>query len=138
MAAALVIPATVRVPAGAEPAGWAATVWSDGPAAVVDLEPGASGVEVLDVLRRRRVHVVSLLVVRANRPELADVVESIRARLPVQTVLAPAGSPVQDHVVPRPGLVARRAGFDVHVSATTPVLEVRIGRASAEPSPGWR
>ena len=135
---ALVTPATVRVPAGAEPAGWAATVWSDGPAAIVDLEPGASGVEVLDVLRRRRVHVVSLVVVRANRPELAEVVESIRARLPVQTVFAPAGAPVVDHVVPRSGLVAQRAGFDVHVSATSPVLEVRIGRASADEAPGRR
>jgi hypothetical protein len=81
---------------------------------------------------------VSLVVVRANRPELAEVVESIRARLPVQTVFAPAGAPVVDHVVPRSGLVAQRAGFDVHVSATSPVLEVRIGRASADQAPGRR
>ena len=138
LALALVTPATVRVPVGAEPAGWAATVWSDGPAAIVDLEPGASGVEVLDVLRRRRVHVVALVVVRSDRPELAAVVESIRARLPVQTVFAPEGARVADHVVPRPGLVLERAGFEVQVEVTSPVLDVRIGRASDDPAPGRR
>jgi competence protein ComEC len=135
---ALVTPATVRVQPGSAGAGWAATVWSDGPVAIVDLEPGASGVQVLDVLRRRRVHVVALVVVRAGRPQLADVVESIRARFPVQTVLAPEGAPVPDHAVPRPGLVTELAGFEIHVTATAPVLEVRIGRAGTEASPGRR
>jgi competence protein ComEC len=134
----LAVPATMRVPAGAEPAGWAATVWSDGPVAIVDLEPGASGVEVLDVLRRRRVHLVSLVVVRAGRPELAEVVESIRARLPVQAVLAPAGAPIPGHVVPRPGFQTQRAGFDVRVEGVSPVLDVRIGRARTAAGPGQR
>ena len=136
--AALLAPALDRVPPGSASAGWAATVWSDGPAAIVDLEAGASGVEVLDVLRRRRVHVVALVVVRVPRPELATVVEAIRARLPVQTVLAPDGSTVADHVVPRPGLVAGVAGFEVQVVSTAPSLRVRIGRAGAEPVAGRR
>ena len=133
LGAALAVPATVRVPAGASAAGWAATVWSDGPVAVVDLRPGASGVEVLDVLRRRQVHVVGLVVIRAGRPQLAEVVESVRARFPVHVVLAPEGTPVPDHVVPEPGLVAGVAGFEVHVSSASPVLEVRIGRGAGEP-----
>ena len=138
LAVVLVTPALARVPPGAAPAGWAATVWSDGPAAIVDLQAGASGVEVLDVLRRRRVHVVSLVVVRAPRPELADVVDAIRARIPVQAVLAPERSDVADRVVPRPGLVAEVAGFEVQVVSTAPSLEVRIGRAGAEAPPGQR
>ncbi len=132
------VPATAHVPPGAAPAGWAATVWSDGPVAVVDLEAGASGTEVLDVLRRRRVHVVALVVVRAARPELGDVVAAIRSRFPVQSVLAPDGAPVEDHVVPRPGLVTEVAGFEVRVASTAPTLLVRIGRAAAEVSPGRR
>ncbi len=134
----LVVPATVRVPPGSAPAGWAATVWSDGPVAIVDLEAGASGAEVLDVLRRRRVHVVSLVVVRAARPELAAVVGAIRARFPVQAVLAPEGAPVDDHVVPRQGLVTEAAGFEVRVGSSSPTLVVRIGRAGPGLSPGQR
>ena len=137
-AVVLVVPATVHVPPGSAPAGWAATVWSDGPVAVVDLEAGASGTEVLDVLRRRRVHVVALVVVRAARPELADVVAAVRARFPVQAVLAPEGAPVDDHLVPRPGLVTEAAGFEVRVASSSPTLVVRIGRAGAELSPGQR
>jgi competence protein ComEC len=138
LAGALLAPSTVRVPPGAAAAGWAATVWSDGPAAVVDLSAGASGVEVLDVLRRRQVHVVSLIVVRTARLELADVVEAVRARFPVHAVLAPEGSPVPDHVVPTPGLVASVAGFEVLVSRTSPVIEARIGRAGDGASQGRR
>lgn len=134
----LVTPATGRVAPGSTTAGWAATVWSDGPVAIVDLEPGASGVEVLDVLRRRRVHVVALVVVRAARPELGDVVDSIRARLPVQAVFAPQDAPVTDHVVPRSGLVAIVAGFEVQVASSHPVLDVRIGRAGTETVGGRR
>lgn len=134
----LLVPATVHVPHGSASAGWAATVWSDGPVAVVDLEAGASSTEVLDVLRRRRVHVVALVVVRAARPELAGVVAAIRARFPVQRVLAPDGADVEDHVVPRPGLVAEAAGFEVRVAANAPTLVVRIGRAPAGLSAGQR
>lgn len=135
---ALLSPATTRVPSGSAPAGWAATVWSDGPVAIVDLEVGASGVEVLDVLRRRRVHVLALVLVRSNRPELAEVVDALRARLPVQAVLAPEGAPIADHVTPRPGLVTHTAGFEVEISSASPVLEARIGRARAGPAPARR
>ena len=69
-----------------------------------------------------------LVVVRTGRPEPAEVVASIRARFPVHAVLAPEPSPAADRVVPDPGLVATVAGFEVHVSSVTPVLEARIGR----------
>lgn len=135
---ALVTPALGHVPAGAAPAGWAATVWSDGPVAIVDLEAGASGVEVLDTLRRRRVQLVALVVVRTNRAELMGVVAAVRERFPVQTVLAPEGSSVADHVVPRPGTVAQVAGFEVQVSDSSPRIEARIGRAGEGHAPGQR
>lgn len=133
LAVVVLTPATVRTPPGASAAGWAATVWSDGPVAVVDLRAGASGVEVLDVLRRRQVHVVGVILVRAGRPELADVVGAVRARFPVHLVLAPEGSPVPDHVVPEPGLVTAVAGFDVQIASASPVLDARIGRGPEVP-----
>lgn len=133
LAGTLLIPATVAVPAGAAPAGWGATIWSDGPVAVVDLRTGASGVEVLDVLRRRRVHVVGLVVVRSGRPELAAVVEAVQARFPVRAVVAPEGSPVVDAVVPAPGSVIGVGGFEIEIAAVRPVLDVRIGRARGMP-----
>lgn len=80
------------------------------------------------MLRRRRVHVVGLLLVRSGRPEMVEVVDAVRARFPVRVVLAPEGSPVPEHVVPEPGLVAGVAGFEVHVSSVSPALEARIGR----------
>lgn len=138
LVAALVTPSLTRVPAGSAAAGWAATVWSDGPVAVVDLDRGASAVEVLDVLRRRRVHTVGLVVVRSGRSELAPVVEAVRARFPVVAVLAPPGSSVPDHVVPPAGLTARVAGFEVQVDDAAPVLEARIGRAGSGDGPGRR
>ncbi len=138
LVAVLVTPAMARAPPGAAPAGWAATVWSDGPVAVIDLRAGASAVEVLEVIRARRVRVVPLVVVRSSRPELAAVVDSIRARVPVRAVLAPPGSPVPDHVVPPPGLVVRVAGFVVEVDSPAPVLAARIGWAKASAAPGRR
>ena len=129
LALALSSPATTHVPPGSAPAGWAATVWSDGPVAIVDLEAGASGVEVLDVLRRRRVQVVALVVVRSSRPQLAGVVDAIRARHPVHAVLAPEGAPIAEHVAPRSGFTTRVAGFEVEITSSTPVLRASIGRA---------
>lgn len=135
VAAAVLVAAVLVAPLGAAPergpveAGWAATVWTDGLVAVVDLDTGASAVEVLDVLRRRRVHVVGLLVVRSPRPELAAVVDAISARVRVWVVLAPASSPVGDAVTPRPGFRSRVGGFVVDVAAVEPVLAARIGWA---------
>lgn len=141
---ALVAPLRARVPPGPAAAGWAATVWSDGPVAVVDVDAGASPVEVLDVLRARRVHTVGLVVVRSSRPELGAVVEAVRARFPVGGVLVPAGSPVPGAVRPTTGFRARVGGFVVEVDRTAPALRARIGWArrssSARPagSPGGR
>lgn len=136
--AVVLVPGAVPVPPGAAPAGWAATVWSDGPVGVVDLHDGASAVEVLDVLRQRRVRVVGLVVVRSPRPQSAEVVRALRARLPVRAVLAPAGSPVDDHLVPPAGLVTRVGGFEVQVPSTAPVLVARIGWARTEAVGGRR
>jgi hypothetical protein len=93
---------------------------------------------VLDVLRQRRVRVVGLVVVRSPRPQAADVVRALRARLPVRAVLAPAGSPVEGHVVPPAGLVTRVAGFEIQVASTAPVLVTRIGWARTEVVPARR
>lgn len=130
--AVVVVPGCARVPPGSAPAGWAATVWSDGPFAVVDLEDGASAVEVLDVLRRRRVAVVVAVVVRPPRPQPAEVVRALRARFPVRAVLAPEGSPVPGAVAPRPGDRVRAGGFRIEVEEVEPVLVARVGWAGAE------
>lgn len=127
----------VPVPAGAVAVGWGATVWSDGPVAVVDLDAGTSAADVLDVLRRRRVQVVGAIVVRSPRSPPADVVAAVRARFPVRAVLAPPSSPVPDHVVPAPGLVVRVGGFRIHVDASDPVLHARVGWGR-EPDGGRR
>lgn len=129
VAGVVVLPGHATVPAGSAPAGWAATVWSDGPVALVDIEDGASAVEVLDVLRRRRVGVVAAVVVRSPRAQPAEVVRALRARWPVRAVLAPAGSPVPGATVPRPGDVVRVGGFRVELGEVEPVLAPRIGWA---------
>ncbi|MFP5322198.1 MAG: ComEC/Rec2 family competence protein [Acidimicrobiia bacterium] len=127
VAVAVLLAGASPVPPGSEQVGWAATVWTDGPVAVVDLDVGASATEVLDVLRRRRVHAVTVVVVRSARDQPSEVVRALRARFPVHAVLAPPGSPVPDHVVPRPGLVVRVGGFQVRVDEAEPVLRARIG-----------
>jgi len=115
------------IPPGAEAVGWAATVWTDGPVAVVDLDDGTAATDLLDALRRRRVQVVGAVVVRSPRAPPAEVVAALRARFPVRAVLAPPGSPVPGHVVPRPGLVVRVGGFRIHVDDVDPVLRARVG-----------
>jgi len=127
------VPGHAAVPAGSAPAGWAATVWSDGPVAVVDLEDGASAVEVLDVLRRRRVRVVAAVVLRSPRAQPAEVVRAVRSRWPVRVVLAPEGSPAPDAHVPRPGDAVRVGGFRIELDEVEPVLVARIGWAGDEP-----
>ncbi|HEX4902477.1 MAG TPA: ComEC/Rec2 family competence protein [Acidimicrobiales bacterium] len=129
--AVLVLPGAVVVAPGSAPAGWAATVWSDGPVAVVELDEGASAVEVLDVLRRRRAAVVGLVVVRSPRAPPAEVVRALRARLPVRAVLVPEGSSVPGATVPRPGDRVRVGGFRVEVADVAPVLVARVGWAGS-------
>ncbi len=131
VAACLVLPGVRPVPRGAVAAGWAATVWSDGPAAVVDIDDGADPEAVLGALRRRRVRTVPLVVVRAARPELADVVAAVADRFPVGTVLAPASHRLPTARVPAPGERWRVGGTEVVVDAVEPTLRVRIGRARA-------
>ena len=136
--AVLVLPGTSAVPPGLAHAGWAATVWSDGPVGIVELDDGASGVEVLDALRRRRVRVVALVVVRSPRPQPAEVVRALRSRLPVRAVIAPAGSPVPDRTVPAAGTEVRVGGLRVQVDDVDPVVSVRIGWTGAGAGPARR
>lgn len=128
--AVVALAGSAGVAAGAERVGWAATVWSDGPVAVVDLDAGASATDVLDALRRRRVRVVGAIVVRSPRAPPVGVVAAIRARLPVRVVLAPPASPIPGRVVPGPGLEVRVGGFRIHVDAADPVLHARVGWGS--------
>jgi competence protein ComEC len=136
--AVLAVPAGIPVPPGAEAAGWGATVWSDRAVAVVELRAGASAIDVLDVLRQRRVRVVGLVVVTSSSPHLDEVVRAVRARFDVRGVVAPRGSPVADHLVPAPGSVLRVAGFQVQVDAVEPRLRTRVGWAGAEAPAGRR
>jgi len=136
VAGVLVVPGTVAVPAGAAPAGWAATVWSDGPVALVEVADGASAVDVLDVLRRRRVRRVALVVVRSPREQPGEVVRAVRARFPVDGVLAPAASPIPGRVVPAPGADLRVGGFRVHVDRAEPTVVARVGWAGGGAAAG--
>lgn len=127
--AVLAAPVAVAPPRGPVEAGWAATVWTDGPVAVIDLDRGASAVEVLDVLHRRRVRAVGLVVVRSARPALAPVVRAIGARFPVGAVLAPAAASIPGAVTPAAGFRGRVGGFVVRVASVEPALAARIGWA---------
>lgn len=123
----LLVPILHRSPAGPVDAGWAATVWVDGPVAVVELSAGASAVEVLDALRRHEIAAVGLVVSRSSRSSGVAVVEAIESRYPVGGVLGPPGFSHPDVVVPTGELRIHVGAFLVHVDRPGPPMRVRIG-----------
>lgn len=126
---------TVPVP-GPEPAGWGATVWVDGGVAVVEVRAGASPVEVLDALRRRRVAAVGLVVVRSSQTSTLGVVDAVASRFPVGGIIGPPGLDHADVVVPFPGMRTRVHRLRVVVDELGPPMRVRIGWTPAVGSAG--
>lgn len=123
----VVAPAVSPEVRGARPAGWGATVWVDGPVAVVELDRGADATDVLETLRDARVAAVGLVVARSSRPSLPTVVEAIEERFPIGAVLGPPGLDVPDLVVPPAGFRAHVGLFEVVVDRVGPPMRVRIG-----------
>lgn len=134
---AVVAPVLTPVPQGQQPAGYGASVWVDGPMAVVDVDARASPVDVLDALRSRHVAAVGMVVVRSTRPSTAAVVEAIESRFPVGAVIGPPGLLVPDIVVPPDGFRAVVGRLQVVVDRAGPPLRVRIGWARVD-GPGRR
>ena len=126
---ALLAPLVTPVRSGVRPAGFDATVWVDGPVAVVDVGPRADPVAVVEELRAAEVVSVGLVVVRTSRSSAAHVVDAVAARFPVGTVLAPPGLAVRDAVVPPAGLRLRVRRLLVSVDGAGPPMRVRIGWA---------
>ena len=124
---AVVAPVTAPVPGGARPAGPDATVWIDGPVAVVDLGPRADPTDVLDALRSGRTAAVGLVVVRTARPSVVAVLRALDARFPVGAVLAPPDLAHEGAVVPPPGFRARVGRFLVVVDRPGPPMRARVG-----------
>jgi hypothetical protein len=137
--AAVVVVAPVLAPStdGARQVGWGATVWVDGPVAVVDLDRGADPVAVIEMLRETRISAVGLVVVRSARPAMVPVVAAIRSRFPVGAVIGPPGSTIADVVVPSLGLRIRVRRLEVVVDTPGPPMRARVGWATgAEPETG--
>lgn len=129
LSVAVVAPVLTPLAQGEHPAGHDATVWVDGPMAVVDVGARASPVAVLDALRSRHVAAVGLVVVRSARPSTAAVVEAVESRFPVGAVIGPPGLAVPDLVVPPDGFRAVVGRLQVVVDRSGPPLRVRIGWA---------
>ncbi|WP_436792708.1 ComEC/Rec2 family competence protein [Actinospongicola halichondriae] len=132
-AVALVAPILVAPPRGSVPAGWAATIWVDGPVAVVDLSAGADPVAVVETLRQARVRAVGLVVVRSSKATMSSVVDAIDSRFPVGAVVGPPGLDHPDAVVAPAGFRVRVGRFAIVVDRPGPPMRVRVGwRASGE------
>ena len=127
VAVAVAGPVMAPVPSGARPAGPGATVWIDGPVAVVDLGPRADPTDVLDALRAGHVAAVGLVVVRTARPSVHAVLRAIESRFTVGAVIAPPGVDHEGTVVPPPGFRARVGRFLVVVDRPGPPMRVRVG-----------
>ncbi len=127
---ALAAPMLTPVSLGAHPAGFDATVWTDGPAAVVDIGARADPADVVQALRTAHVTAVGLVVVRTARPSAGAVIDAIGARFPVGAVIGPHGLDVADLVVPPPGFRARVGRLRVVVDRPGPPLRARIGWAT--------
>lgn len=128
----VLVPALSVTPAGPVPAGWAATVWVDGPVAVVELDSGASAVAVLDELRRHEVAAVGLVISRSSRSSGVDVVEAIEARYPVGAVVGPPGFVHPEVIVPQGELRVAVGRISVVVDRSGPPMRVRIGWTRSE------
>ncbi|MDE0804993.1 MAG: ComEC/Rec2 family competence protein [Acidimicrobiales bacterium] len=127
--ASIVVIAPVVAPEvrGARSAGWGATVWVDGPVAVVELDRGADPVIVLKTLRETRTSAVGLIIVRSARPTLPAVVAAVQARFPVGAVIGPPGLDVPDLVMPPGGFRSVVGRFEVVVDRVGPPMRVRVG-----------
>lgn len=132
LAVAVAAPVLTPVPRGERPAGYDASIWVDGPVAVVDVGARAAPVDVLDALRTSHVAAVGLVVVRSTRPSAAAVVDAVQARFPVGAVLGPPDSELRDVVVPTPGLELRVGRFRVVVDRPGPPMRVRIAWAGGD------
>lgn len=129
---ALLAPVLVPQSRGARPAGWAATVWADGPVSVVDVDAGADPVDVVETLRGTRTRVVGLVILRTSRPGAASVVDAIGSRFEIGAVIGPPGSPHPDVVVVPDGFRARVGRFEVVVDRAGPPLRARVGWRGSE------
>jgi competence protein ComEC len=116
------------VPLGERPAGVDATIWVDGPVAVVDAGPRASPVDVVEALRDHRVAAVGLVLLRSARPAALAVLDAVDRRFPVGGVMAPVRV-VRSAIVPPPGLEARVGRLRVVVDSPGPPMRARIGWA---------
>ncbi len=131
VAAAVVAPVITPVPLGAHAAGYDATIWVDGPVAVVDVGPRASPVDVVSGLRSVHATAVGLVVLRSSRSSAGAVLDALESRFPVGAVIGPPGLDVVDLVVPPAGFRARVGRFVVVVERPGPPMRVRVGWASA-------
>ena len=129
VAAIVIAPSVTPEVAGPRPAGHGATVWVDGPVAVVDVGPFAAPVDVLDALRDARVAAVGLVVVRTTRAPALAVLDAIDRRFPVGAVIAPPELGHPDAVSPPAGFRARVGRMVVSVDQVGPPMRVRIGWA---------
>lgn len=138
-AVSLVAPALAPQPIGARDAGWGATVWVDGPVALVEVDAGANAADVVETLRGADVRAVGLLVLRSSRPAVSAVVDAVSDRFSVGAVIGPPGASHPDVVVVSGGFRSRVGRFEVVVDVAGPPMRVRIGwrtpEGAAAPAP---
>lgn len=126
-AVVLVAPALTATPSGAHRAGWAATVWVDGPVAVVDFAAGGDAVAIIETMRANHVRAVGLIVVRSSRASTSSTIDAIESRFPVAAVIGPPGLDRSDVVEAPGGFRAVVGRFEVEVDEAGPPMRVRIG-----------
>ena len=129
---ALVAPALAPQRIGVRSAGWGATVWVDGPMAVVEVDVGANAADVVETLRSAEVRAVGLLVLRSSRPAVSAVVDAVADRFSVGAVIGPPGAPHPDVVVVPGGFRSRVGRFEVVVDVAGPPMRVRVGWRAPE------
>lgn len=112
-----------RPPLGERRVGFDATVWVDGPVAVVVTGSRARPADVLDELHRSRVRAVGLIV--STDGDAAAVVDAVEARLPVGGVIGPSGTAGATH--PNRGEKIFVSRLVVVVDDNEPHLRVRVG-----------
>ena len=132
VAVALVSPVVTPARAGARAAGHDATVWVDGPAAVVDVGTRADPVDVLDALRGADVAAVGLVVLRSATPAGLAVLDAIDARFPVGATVGPPGLGSDRVTVPTGELRIRVGRLAIRIDRAGPPLRASIGWASPD------